>query len=50
MLRWTVSFLRNLVNLSAMGIKPPSDGRYALGVQNETDIRISSAGRLLDKA
>jgi len=50
MLLWTVSFLGNLVNLSAKGIKPPGDGRYALGVQNETDIRISSAGRLLGKA
>ena len=39
----TISFLKNLVNLGAKGIKPPGDGRYALGVQNETDIRISSA-------
>jgi hypothetical protein len=39
----TVLFLRNLVNRSAKDIKPPGDERYALGVQNETDIRFSSA-------
>jgi hypothetical protein len=46
----TVSFLRNLVNMSAKDIKPPGDGHYARGVQNETDIRFSCAGRLLGKA
>jgi hypothetical protein len=29
MLLGAVSFLRNLVNMNAKGIKPPSDGYYA---------------------
>jgi hypothetical protein len=41
----TVSFLRNLVNLSAKDIQPPGDKRYARGVQNETDTWFSFAGR-----
>jgi len=47
MLLWTVSFLGNLVNLSAKGIKSPGDGRYALGVQDETS---SINGGLNDNA
>jgi hypothetical protein len=46
----TVSFRRNSVNMSAKGINPPGDGRYARGVLKETDIGFSSAGRLLGKA